>query len=155
RSWPPLRRGSSTCCTSPVTAVSRGAPRRTPPRCCWRTGRCGRPTWRRGWRRRCSLLHLVTGRPPEPAGETSAGAGGVPAFNPAVPPAGAAWPADVPADVRAAIAAGMDPDPDRRADLPRFLGMLREARWRRLSDDVLGRQAAGPSPVRLQVAVAV
>jgi hypothetical protein len=30
-----------------------GAPRRTPPRYCWRTGRCGRPTWHRGWRRRC------------------------------------------------------------------------------------------------------
>jgi hypothetical protein len=48
----------------------------------------------------------------------------------------------------------MEPDPDRRPDLPRFLGMLREARWRRLSDDVLGRQTSGPSPVRLQVALA-
>jgi hypothetical protein len=48
----------------------------------------------------------------------------------------------------------MEPDPERRADLPRFLGMLREARWQRLAEDVLGRQSAGPAPVRLQATVA-
>jgi hypothetical protein len=103
-----------------------------------------------------SLLHLVTGRPPAapPAGETNPDPGGATSGGPGVTPGGAAWPADVPEEVWAVIAAGMEQDPDRRPDLPCFLGMLREARWRRLSDDVLGRQTSAPSPVRLQVAVA-
>jgi hypothetical protein len=92
-----------------------------------------------------SLLHLVTGAPPSPppAGETGPDAGR------------ACWPADVPEEVRAVIAAGMEPDPGRRADLPRFLGMLREARWQRLAEEVLRRQPGEPAPVRLQAAVAV
>jgi hypothetical protein len=115
-----------------------------------------------------SLLHLVTGRAPRPpvdaeptcpgqetsgsgpAGPTdvdvatSAGAG------PATP-----WPADVPEEVRAVIAAGMEPDPERRVDLRQFLGMLREARWQRLAEQVLRDQPREPAPVRLQAAVAV
>jgi hypothetical protein len=81
-----------------------------------------------------SLLHLVTGLPwrREPC-----------------------WPADLPEGVRAVIAAGMEPDPEWRPDLPRFLGMLREARWRRLAEDVLGRQPGEAAPVRLRAAVAV
>src|SRR5262249_58218197 len=92
-----------------------------------------------------SLLHLVTGGPPRPppAGETSPDADGV------------CWPADVPEEVRAVIAAGMEPDPGRRVDLPRFLGMLREARWQRLAKEVLRRQPGEPAPVRLQATVAV
>jgi hypothetical protein len=103
-----------------------------------------------------SLLHLVMGRPPAapPVGETNPDPGGATSGGPCATPGGAAWPADVPEEVWAVIAAGMEPGPDRRPDLPRFLGMLREARWRRLSDDVLGRQPAGPTPVRLQVTVA-
>src|SRR5262245_3313815 len=49
----------------------------------------------------------------------------------------------------------MEPDPGRRVDLPRFLGMLREARWQRLAEEVLRRQPGEPVPVRLQAVVAV
>src|SRR5262249_18829692 len=35
-----------------------------------------------------------------------------------------------------------------------FLALLREARWRRLAEEVLGRQAGEPATVRLQAAVA-
>jgi serine/threonine protein kinase len=104
-----------------------------------------------------SLLHLVTGRPPSPLppGETNPAAAGATAFDPDAATGAACWPADVPETVRAVIAAGMEPDPQRRADLPRFLGMLREARWQRLADEVLRGQPDEPVPVRLQVAVAV
>jgi hypothetical protein len=103
-----------------------------------------------------TLLHLVTGRPPAvpPAGEISPDPGGASSGGPGATPGGAARPAEVPEEVWSVIVAGMVPDPDRRPDLPPFLGMLREARWRRLSDDVLGRQTSAPPPVRLQVAVA-
>jgi hypothetical protein len=113
-----------------------------------------------------SLLHLVTGHPPVPApavgeggtsqdiaGRTDAGA--VPSAKAAPALAGVVWPADVPEEVRAVIAAGMEPDPGRRIDLPRFLGMLREARWQRLAEEVLRRQPGEPAPVRLQAAVAI
>jgi hypothetical protein len=113
-----------------------------------------------------SLLHLVTGRPPTPAAAVGEGGtsqdiagltdgGAVPSSNAAPALAGAVWPADVPEEVRAVIAAGMEPDPDRRVDLPRFLGMLREARWQRLAEEVLRRQPGEPAPVRLQAVVAV
>jgi serine/threonine protein kinase len=113
-----------------------------------------------------SLLHLVTGRPPSPGaavgvGGTSRDVGGLTdtgavfSSNAAAAPAGVAWPADVPEDVRAVIAAGMEPDPGQRLDLPRFLGRLREARWQRLAEEVLRRQPGEPARVRLQVAVAV
>jgi hypothetical protein len=49
----------------------------------------------------------------------------------------------------------MDPDPQRRPDLPRFLGMLRETRWQRLAEEVLRRQPEEPTSVRLQATVAV
>jgi hypothetical protein len=103
-----------------------------------------------------ALLHLVTGRPPAapPVGETRPDADGASSFGPVAPAGGPCWPADVPEEVRAVIAAGMEPVAERRADLPCFLGMLREARWQRLAGDVLGRQPAGPTPVRLQVTVA-
>jgi hypothetical protein len=61
----------------------------------------------------------------------------------------------VPEAVRVAIAAGMAAAPEGRADLPRFLGMLREARWHRLAEEVLGRQPGRPAAVRLRAAVAV
>jgi hypothetical protein len=113
-----------------------------------------------------SLLHLVTGRPPVPgaivgAAGTSRDVGGLidtgAVFSPdaASAPAGVVWPAAVPEEVRAVIAAGMEPDPGRRVDLPRFLGRLREARWQWLAEAVLRRQMGEPGRVRLQVAVAV
>jgi hypothetical protein len=113
-----------------------------------------------------SLLHLVTGRPPVPAAAVAAGgtspdlagltnAAAVLCAKAAPALAGVVWPADVPKEVRAVIAAGMEPDPGRRADLPRFLGRLREARWQRLAEAVLRRQPGEPAPVRLQAAVAV
>jgi hypothetical protein len=113
-----------------------------------------------------SLLHLVTGRPPTPAAAVGEGgtsqniagltdAGAVPSSNAAPALAGVVWPTDVPEEVRAVVAAGMGPDPDRRVDLPRFLGMLREARWQRLAEEVLRHQPGEPAPVRLQAAVAV
>ncbi|HKB42368.1 MAG TPA: hypothetical protein VKD72_38435, partial [Gemmataceae bacterium] len=104
-----------------------------------------------------SLLHLVTGRPPSllPAGETSPEGDGATAFGPGVATGGACWPAHVPDEVRAVIAAGMEPDPERRPHLPRLLGMLREARWQRLAEEVLRRQPEEPAPVRLQAALAL
>jgi hypothetical protein len=113
-----------------------------------------------------SLLHLVTGSPPAPAPAVGEGgtsqnlagltdSGEVPSANAALTLAAVVWPADVPEEVRAVIAAGMEPDPERRVDLPRFLGMLREARWQRLAEEVLRRQPGEPAPVRLQAAVAV
>jgi hypothetical protein len=49
----------------------------------------------------------------------------------------------------------MEPDPERRADLPQFLGRLREARWQRLAEKVLRHQPGEPARVRLQAALAV
>jgi hypothetical protein len=113
-----------------------------------------------------SLLHLVTGRPPIPAlfvddggssqdivGPTAAAA--VHSAHAAPVPAWVVWPADVPKEVRAIIEAGMEPDPERRVDLPQFLGRLREARWQRLAEEVLRHQPGEPARVRLQAAVAV
>jgi hypothetical protein len=113
-----------------------------------------------------SLLHLVTGRPPSPAAAVREGrtsqdivgltdAGAVSSSNAAPALAGVVWPADVPEEVRAVIAAGTEPDPGRRVDLSRFVGLLREARWQRLAEDVLRRQPGEPAPVRLQAVVAV
>jgi hypothetical protein len=104
-----------------------------------------------------SLLHLVTGSPPRPlpGGETSPAADGATSFSPGAPPGAARSAADMPDEVRAVVAAGMAPDPERRVDLPRFLGMLREARWRHLAEQVLRDQPGEPAPVRLQAAVAV
>jgi hypothetical protein len=111
-----------------------------------------------------SLLHLVTGHPPIPAvaageegtsqdvarlTEATHSAQAAPAL------AGVVWPADVPKEVRAVIAAGMEPDPVRRVDLPQFLGRLREARWQRLAEEVLRHQPGEPAPVRLRAVVAV
>jgi serine/threonine-protein kinase len=104
-----------------------------------------------------SLLHLVTGGPPRPlpAGETSPEADVATSLDLGAAPGGALWPSDVPQEVRALIAAGMGPDPQQRPDLPRFLGVLREARWQRLAEDVLRRQPREPAPVRLQASLAV
>jgi hypothetical protein len=49
----------------------------------------------------------------------------------------------------------MDPDPDRRLDLPTFLGQLREARWQALADQILARIPDAPCAVKLQAAIAV
>jgi hypothetical protein len=104
-----------------------------------------------------SLLHVVTGRPPcpPPAAETDLERAGVTASGPPALPGVVCWPADVPAEVRTVVAAGMEADPDQRADLPRFLGMLREARWQGLAERVLGDQPDEPALVRLQAVVAV
>jgi hypothetical protein len=104
-----------------------------------------------------SLLHLVTGRPPVPlpTGETSPEADRVTAFGPGAPAGGPCWPAEVPEEVRAVIACGMEPEPDRREDLPRFLWLLREARWRRLAEEVLTRPPGEANPVRLVASLAV
>jgi tRNA A-37 threonylcarbamoyl transferase component Bud32 len=71
------------------------------------------------------------------------------------PPGEPCWPPGLPDELRAVVAAGMEHDPERRPDLPRFLGMLREARWRRLAEDVLGRQPGEAALVRLRAALAV
>jgi hypothetical protein len=104
-----------------------------------------------------SLLHLVTGRPPSPLppGETNPEEDGATAFDPITAMGRTCWPADVPQEIRAVIAAGMEPDPQQRPHLPRFLGMLREARWQRLAEEVLRRQPQEPAPVRLQAALAL
>jgi hypothetical protein len=104
-----------------------------------------------------SLLHLVTGSPPGllPSGETDPEAVEATCCDPPALPGAACWPADIPAEVQAVIAAGREPDPQRRPNLPQFLGMLREARWQGLAVRVLRDQPDEPTPVRLQAAVAV
>src|SRR5262249_41607442 len=103
-----------------------------------------------------SLLHLVMGRPSSalPAGERGFDASGATSPKLGSLPSENCWSGDVPEEVQSVIAAGMERDPELRADPPRFLGMLREVRWERLAREVLGRQHEEPTTVRLQAAVA-
>jgi hypothetical protein len=84
-------------------------------------------------------LHLVTGERP---GEI-------------VTPTDQAHWATLPEELRQVILAGLDSDPDRRADLPTFLTLLREARWKALTDQMLATVPDTPGAVKLQAAVAV
>jgi hypothetical protein len=86
-----------------------------------------------------TLLHLVTG---ERAREN------------ALPADYSNW-VSVPEELRQVILAGLESDPDRRADLPTFLGLLREARWQALCHRVLRQMPAPAGAVRLQAAVAI
>jgi serine/threonine protein kinase len=86
-----------------------------------------------------TLLHLVTGEHPA---EHSA------------PGEHAHW-ASVPEELRRVILAGLESDPVRRADLPTFLALLREARWKALTDRMLAAVPDTPCPVKLQATVAV
>jgi hypothetical protein len=86
-----------------------------------------------------TLLHLVTGEHPA---------------NHSAPGDHAHW-ASVPEELRQVILAGLEFDPDRRADLPTFLALLREARWKALTDRMLAGVAKTPCKVKLQATVAV
>jgi hypothetical protein len=86
-----------------------------------------------------TLLHLVTGEPPR---ENS-----FPTEHPN-------WPS-LPEELRQVLLAGLEADPDRRADLPTFLGRLREARWKALTNQMLAAVPDTPGSVKLQAAVAV
>jgi serine/threonine protein kinase len=86
-----------------------------------------------------SLLHLATGTPPREH----------------VPPGEHAGWDSLPEELQQVIGAGMEPDPARRADLPVFLGQLREARWKALTDRMLADIPDTPHSVKLQAAVAV
>jgi serine/threonine protein kinase len=86
-----------------------------------------------------TLLHLVTGE--HPAEHTA-------------PEEHAHW-ASVPEELRQVIQAGLQSDPARRADLPTFLALLREARWKALTDRMLAVVPDTPCQVKLQAAVAV
>jgi serine/threonine protein kinase len=86
-----------------------------------------------------TLLHLVTGE--HPAEHST-------------PDDHAHW-ASVPEELRRVILAGLESDPARRADLPTFLALLREARWKALTDRMLAAVPDTPCPVKLQATVAV
>jgi serine/threonine protein kinase len=86
-----------------------------------------------------TLLHLVTGE--HPAGHTA-------------PEEHLHW-VSVPEELRQVIQSGLEPDPARRADLPTFLALLREARWKALTDRMLAAVPDTPYQVKLQAAVAV
>ncbi|HKB36881.1 MAG TPA: protein kinase [Gemmataceae bacterium] len=86
-----------------------------------------------------SLLHLVTGeRPRENVRPTDH----------------AKW-ASLPGELQQVIDRGLEPDPDRRPDLPAFLALLREARWKALTDRMLAAVPDTPVRVKLQASVAV
>jgi hypothetical protein len=86
-----------------------------------------------------TLAHLVTGECPREANW----------------PTGCRnWPS-LPDELRQVIGAGLDLDPDRRADLPTFLALLREARWKALTDQILRNGPDKTGSVKLQASVAV
>jgi serine/threonine protein kinase len=86
-----------------------------------------------------TLLHLVTGEAPR---------------SDAAPTDYANWPA-LPDELRRIILAGLEPEPERRADLPRFLTLLREARWQALCQRILRQTPAAAAAVRLEATVAI
>jgi serine/threonine-protein kinase len=63
--------------------------------------------------------------------------------------------ASLPEELRQVLQSGLEPDPDRRVDLPTFLALLREARWKALTDRMLADLPSSSGTVRLQAAVAV
>jgi tRNA A-37 threonylcarbamoyl transferase component Bud32 len=66
----------------------------------------------------------------------------------------AGW-AQLPIELRSVILAGMESDPDRRSDLPTFLGVLREARGKELAERILRHPECQRCKVKLQVSVEV
>ncbi len=64
------------------------------------------------------------------------------------------WPS-LPEELRQVISSGLEPDPQRRADLPTFLTQLREVRWQALTEHVLNSNSDMLVPVKLQAAIAV
>jgi serine/threonine protein kinase len=85
-----------------------------------------------------SLLHLATGHRP---------ADGV------APDRHAGW-ESLPEELQNVIRIGLDPEPDRRADLTGFLALLREARWKALTDRMLAN-VADTASVKLQATVSI
>jgi serine/threonine protein kinase len=86
-----------------------------------------------------TLLHLVTGEHPR---------------EDAAPADYANW-SKLPEELQGIILAGLEPDPQRRADLPRFLSLLREARWQALCRRILRKAPPAATAVRLEATVAV
>jgi serine/threonine protein kinase len=86
-----------------------------------------------------TLFHLVTGQKPSATHS---------------PGDCAEW-AQLTAELRSVIMEGMEPDPERRSDLPTFLGMLREARGKELAERLLRHPECLRSKVKLQVSVSV
>lgn len=84
-----------------------------------------------------TLFHLVTGSPPSTAD----------------PPANSTHWAQLPIEMQQVILAGMDPELDKRVDLATFLSMLREARWKALTEQVLHSPECLRSQVKLQASV--
>jgi len=86
-----------------------------------------------------TLLHLVTGvRPAEH-----------------VPPENHAGWSSLPEELRQVLLASLVADPNLRPDVPTFLALLREARWKALTDRMLANLPDTPAVVKLQGAVAV
>jgi len=86
-----------------------------------------------------TLLHLATGERP---GED------------VQPRSHANW-ASLPEELQQVILAGLHPDPDQRPDPARFGALLREARWKAVTDQMLAAVPDTPCPVKLQASVAV
>jgi serine/threonine protein kinase len=86
-----------------------------------------------------TLLHLATGERPR-EGVRPCDHGG--------------W-GSLPAELREVIRAGAEPEPERRPDAATFLGQLREARWKALTERMFAAQSEAPAAVRLQATAAV